>query len=65
MALALQAVDAGGVLAVLADAVVVGDLDFGYRAPLHVDDLVPELAGVGLGFGDGGPVVAHVLVFAG
>ena len=42
----------------------VGHLDLGHRAPHPLGELDPELADVGLGLGDGGPVVGHVLVFA-
>jgi len=43
----------------------VGDLDLGYGAPDELVLLEPELAGVGLWFGIGSPVVADMLVLAG
>ena len=57
--------DAGGVIAVLADIVHVSDSDLGHGALDDIGDLHPEVAGIGLGFGDRGPVVADVLVLAG
>ena len=56
--------DARGIVAVLADAVLVRDLDLGHLATHVVVHLVPELARIGLRLGDGRPVVGHVLVFA-
>ena len=42
----------------------VGHLHLGHRAAHPLGELDPELADLRLGFGDGGPVVGHVLVFA-
>src|SRR5665647_84197 len=57
--------DARRLVAVLADAVHVRDIDLGHLAAHVVVDPVPELPRVGLRLGDGRPVVADVLVLAG
>ena len=56
--------DAGRVVAVLAQQRHVVHLDLGHGPADVLDRVHPELARVGLGFGDGRPVVADVLVFA-
>ena len=40
-------------------------LDLGHLAPNGFGKTDPELAGIGLGFGVGAPVVAHMFVLAG
>ena len=55
---------AGGLVTVHAQVGPVGHLHLGHGATDALGELEPELADVGLWFGDGGPVVGHVLVFA-
>jgi hypothetical protein len=57
--------EAGGIVAMLADIVQVAHPYLRRRSPDHIGHLVPEVAGIRLRFGIGRPVNADVLILAG
>jgi hypothetical protein len=61
----LTGIDTGSGITVLADGMVIGNFNLGYRTPYFVYDPCPELPAEWLGFGDGTPVITDMLIFTG
>ena len=57
--------DTRGVVTMMAHLRQVGDLDLGHLATNQLGETDPELPGIRLRLGIGGPIVADMLVFAG